>query len=218
MTILAAVAAVLSGCVSFTVPAPPTQEYVLDYAPPSDGSSPLPAVLRLAHLAIASPYARSGIMYRTSDHEIGAYTYHQWVTDPAAMVGDLLARDFADAGHYRAVLNGPSRVRPDYELSGTIEEMEERLDDSRGTAHLQIRVLLRRLSAGRENEVVFQKTYTADEPTPGDSTGELVAAMSRSLQRISESLRADVHQVIASDLSQGSGVGNQRSVAPAPGR
>jgi ABC-type uncharacterized transport system auxiliary subunit len=154
-------------------------------------------------MAIVSTYSRTGIMYRTSDHEIGVYAYHQWVTDPGGMVGDLLARDFADAGQYRAVLNGPSRVRPDYELSGTIEEMEERLHDRGGTAHLQIRVLLRRLSAGRKNEVIFQRTYSADEPTPGDDTSELVAAMSRSLQQISESLRRDVHEAIAADLDRG---------------
>jgi ABC-type uncharacterized transport system auxiliary subunit len=201
--LLAAAAAVLSGCVTFTVPAPPTQEYLLDYASPSGGGPPLPAVLRLAHMAIVSTYSRTGIMYRTSDHEIGVYAYHQWVTDPGGMVGDLLARDFADAGQYRAVLNGPSRVRPDYELSGTIEEMEERLDDRGGTAHLQIRVLLRRLSAGHKNAVIFQKTYSADEPTPGDDTSELVAAMSRSLQQISESLRRDVHEAIAADLDRG---------------
>jgi ABC-type uncharacterized transport system auxiliary subunit len=203
MTILAAATAVLSGCATLTVPAPPTREYLLDYAPPSSQGSSLPAVLRVAHLSIASTYARTGIMYRSSDHEIGSYAYHQWVTDPAGMVGDLLARDFAEAGQYRAVLNGPSRVRPDYELSGAIEEMEERIGDGGSSAHLQIRVLLRRLATDAENKVVFQKTYTADEPTPGDNTSELVAAMSRGLQQISESLRADVHEAIAADLTKG---------------
>jgi len=208
-TIVVAASLALSGCVTLTVPAPPTQEYVLQYAPPSSQGSPLPAVLRVTHLQIASTYARNGIIYRTSDHEIGAYSYHHWAADPAGMVGDLLARDFADAGGYRAVLSGPSRVRPDYEVSGTIEEMEERIGDGRSTAHLKIRVLLRRLAADAKNKVVFQKTYTADEPTPGDNTAELVAAMSSGLQQISESLRSDVHEAIASDLSrvQGSGAG-----------
>lgn len=208
-TILAVAAAILSGCFSLSAPPPPTQQYLLDYTPPASAGSPLPVVLRLAHMSIASTYARSGIMYRTTDHAIGSYTYHQWVTDPSSMVGDLLARDFADAGRYRAVLNGPSRLRPDYEISGTIEEMEERLDDGHSTAHLQIRVLLRRLTADADNKVVFQKIYTADEPTAGDDTGELVAAMSRSLQRISESMREDVYEAISRDLAhKAQGIGD----------
>jgi ABC-type uncharacterized transport system auxiliary subunit len=201
MTIVAAAAAVLSGCFTFSAPAPPTQEYLLDYAPPESDGPPLPAVLRLAHLSISSTYSRSGIMYRTSDHEIGAYTYRQWVTDPASMVGDLLARDFADAGQYRAVLDGPTRLRPDYELSGVIEEMEERIGTGGGDAHLQIRMLLRRLSPDAEDKVVFQKTYAADEPCRGDDTAEMVAAMSRALQSISEELRRDVYAAIAADES-----------------
>lgn len=210
MAIFAAVAAMLSGCVSMTVSTPPTREYVLEYAPPSSEGTPLPVVLRLTHMAVASAYAHNRITYRTSDHEIGAYAYHHWAADPAGMVRDLLARDFADAGRYRAVLSGLSRVRPDYELSGAIEEMEERIGNGGSTAHLKIRVLLRRLAADAENKVAFQRTYTADQPTPGDNTAELVAAMSRGLQQISESLRADVHQAIAADLNDkglgGSGV------------
>lgn len=201
MKIVAAAAVVLSGCITFSAPAPPTQEYLLDYAPPESDSPPLPAVLRVAHMAIASTYSRGGIMYRTGDHEIGTYAYRQWVTDPASMVGDLLARDFADAGQYRAVLNGPTRLRPDYELSGIIEEMEERIGAGGGGARLQIRVLLRRLSPDAEDKVVFQKTYTADEPCPGDNTAEMVAAMSRALQSISEELRRDVYEAIAADRS-----------------
>jgi ABC-type uncharacterized transport system auxiliary subunit len=199
MMIAAAAAAILSGCVTLSVPAPPTQEYLLDYAPPASDGPPLPVVLRIGHLSIASTYARSGIMYRTSDHEIGAYAYRQWATDAASMVSDLLARDFADAGRYRAVLNGPTRLWPDYEISGTIERMEEWIGAGGGTANLQLRVLLRRLSPDAEDKVVFQKTYTADEPCPGDDTADLVSAMSRALQSISEELRREVYAAIAAD-------------------
>lgn len=205
-TMIAVATAMLSGCVSLSAPPPPTQEYLLDYAPPANQGPPLPVVLRLSHMSIAATYARSGIMYRTSDHEIGSYTYHQWVTDPPSMIGDLLARDFADAGQYTAVLNGPSRLRPDYEVSGMIEEMEERIGDGRNTAHLQIRVLLRRLAVDTDKKVVFQKTYTADEPISGNNTSELVAAMSRSLQKISESLRRDVYEAISADLTKTRGL------------
>ncbi len=188
----------LAGCFSLRVPSPRIQEYRLAYPSPAVEGAPVPVVLRLAPFRTASVYARESIVYRESAHTIGTYDYHRWAADPGSMIADLLARDFAASGLYRAVQQGPSPLRSDYELSGEIEQIEEQLL-SGCASHLQLRALLLRAPAAKRDPVLFQQTYAASEPCIADDTADMVAAMSRALQQISIRLQQDVHGAIAAD-------------------
>ena len=191
----------VSGCMSsLKVPPPPRYEYRLHYSSPSVKATPVPFVIQLTPFRTAKVYAGEEILYRQSAYEIGRYAYHHWITDPAGMVGDLLARDFVASQVYRAVLQGPSVVLSDYELSGEIDELEEYLAGG-CTAHVRLRILLSRSRAGAKGPVIFQQAYEADEPCTMDDPGDLVAAMSRALQLISARIQQDVYEAIAIDAA-----------------
>jgi ABC-type uncharacterized transport system auxiliary subunit len=201
IAILLGLGATLAGCVSLTAkPSPPVQEYRLDYAPPPAGGEALPVTLRVAALRVASAYAGSGIVYREDAHRLGAYTYHRWISEPGGMVGELLARDLVSSGRYPAVEYGPSLLPAEYEVTGEVEEMEERSENG-CQAHLQIRVLLRRVRPRSREGVVFQRRYEAARPCTAGDARSIVEALSASLADISGHLQADLAAAISGDLT-----------------
>ena len=190
----------LAGCVSLSVKPPQVREYTLAYDPPALGLTPLPVVLRVVPLQVASAYAGQGIVYRDSAYDIGSYPYQHWVTDPGSMVTDLLARDLSASAAYRLVQEGASLLPSDYELGGRIGEIAERLTDG-CSAHLELRIAVRRLR-GTGDRVLLSRAYSADRPCDGKATAATVAAMSKALEEISSELQRDVHQAIAADLAE----------------
>jgi ABC-type uncharacterized transport system auxiliary subunit len=191
---------VLAGCFSLTAESPRLREYTLAYQPPALGLTPLPVVLRVAPFQVASAYGGQGIIYRDGPYDIGSYPYDHWITDPGSMVTDLLARDLSASGAYRLVQQAPSLLPSDYELGGWIGEIEERLSDG-CSAHLRLRIAVRRLRGSRDR-VVLNRTYSADRPCNGKSTAGTVAAMSEALEELSGELQRDVHEAIAGDLAE----------------
>jgi ABC-type uncharacterized transport system auxiliary subunit len=191
-----------AGCVTLSRPAPPTQEYQIDYDPPPVEGSALPVVIRVAPFHAADLYGTDAIIYREDDHRVGSYAYHRWVSDVATMIGDLIARDLAASGLYRAVLQGPSLLRYQYAIEATVERVEERVGPS-CTARVEIRALLQRTSAPAPEAVAFQRTYAADEPCAGKTVADLVAAIGRAARTISTELQRDVHETVAADLAAG---------------
>lgn len=195
---LLGICAALGGCFGAVAKPPPlVHEYRLAYVAPAIRGDPLPVTLRVGPVRVASTYAGAAIVYREDEHRVGAYNYHRWATDPGAMVGELLTRDLVDSGRYRAVEYGPSLVPADYVLMIEVEEMGERL---RGgcEAHVQLRVLLTRARPRDREGVVFQRVYDAGEPCAAGDAGQVVAALSAALARISEEVQSDLAAAIRS--------------------
>lgn len=189
--LLPAAGLLLSACFART-PTPIVHHYRLSYDPPHVEATPLPIVLRLAPLRIDSVYASEEIVYREDQFHVEAYRRHRWSADPARMITDLLQRDLAASGAFRAVQQGPSTLPSDYILRGEIEEIEER-SQPECNAHLRLRVLLTRARPRDDSDAVaFQKVYEADEPTRCGHADALVESMSRALSQISVQLLTDV--------------------------
>jgi len=186
----------IPACGTFKVPAPRIHEYRLEYEPPPVEGEPLSAVLRVAPFGTAAVYDRTGIVYREDDYSTGAYFYERWMAHPATMIADLVARDLAASGIYRAVEQGASTLPTDYNLSAEIEEIEERCDGAECRAHLRLRVLLDRTRARRKSRVAFQQVYDVEEPCSAATAHELVAAMSRAMRSVSRDIQKDIHQAI----------------------
>lgn len=190
-------AVLVAGCLTISQPAPQIRNYRLEYPPPSMTGSPLPVVLSIPPLAVDAAYDRESIVYRPDEVSIGRYFYHRWSSNPGSLIGDMLKRDFARSGLYRAVQSGGSPLRADYRLGGEIEEIEERtLPDGSCAAHLSMRVELLHAGAGDDDPVVLRHTYNEDEPSPCEDPRSLSAAMSKALARISESLQQTVYAAI----------------------
>lgn len=187
----------LAGCVVLSQPAPPIRDYRLDYPPPTISGTPLDVRLRVSRLGVAAIYDRQAIAYSDGTYTTGSYLYDRWATNPGSMIADLLARDFAASALYHAVQQGSSLLPSDYVLTGHIETIEERVHGTTCGAHLELRILLLRVRAPGADPVALRAAYSEEEPCPCISAGELAAAMSRALQRISAALQADVYAAIA---------------------
>lgn len=192
---------VLAGCFKLSQPAPEVREYRLDYAPPSVEGAPLPVTLGVGPLAVGAVYDRQSMVYREDTYATGAYLRSRWGTNPGAMVTDLLTRDFAEAHQYTAVQQGPSLLPNDYQLTGELSEMEERVTDDGCVAHLRLRMSLVRLRGAPSVPVLLTTTYAADEPCACGSPRALAEGLSRALAQISGRLQRDVHAAIAQDRS-----------------
>ncbi len=163
----------------------------LTYAPPEPAGTPAPGALRVAPFGIASMYGGRGFVYRAGPYDIGVDAYNQWIGAPAAMITDLLARDLAEARVVEVVLQSPSALPVRWELTGTIEELEEQAAGG-CAAHLRVRAALIDVPPSGARRVLFDEAFSADEPcTPGDPAA-FVAAMSRATQSVSDAIRTRI--------------------------
>jgi ABC-type uncharacterized transport system auxiliary subunit len=190
-----------AGCFGLSQPSPDIREYRLDYTPPAVTGRALPVTLRVPPLAVAAIYDRQPIVYRDDAYATGTYFYSRWSTNPGAMLADLLARDLAASGLYAAIQQGPSLLASDYQLSGGIEEIEERMSAASCTASLRLRVLLVRIRGSSAPPVLLQTTYAEQEPCRCNDVRDLARAMSSVLQRISAQLQQAVYEAIEKDRS-----------------
>jgi uncharacterized lipoprotein YmbA len=198
------VAGALVGCVRLAQPAPSVQDYRIDYAPPVvEGRAPMAVTVRVPPFGVSAIYDRQAMVYRTDTYATGAYVYERWSANPGSMLADLLARDLAASGVYRAVQQGPSILPSDYQLTGQIEEMEERVGPQGCAAHLHVRLLLLRTRATRRDPVVLRASYDEEAECACNDAGALAAAMSRVAERIASQLEHDVYEAIAADQAAG---------------
>jgi ABC-type uncharacterized transport system auxiliary subunit len=133
---------------------PVKQYYVLNYVPSVqnkiEGQTAFPVILRLKDMDIEDAYGRPQIVYRQSPYELRYYTYKLWAVKPARMVTDLVQKHIASANLVnRTIRRYDEGVEPNYELSGTIEALEEYDSDQLWFAHLAMRLTLTRLSDGK---------------------------------------------------------------------
>src|SRR6185436_4569965 len=117
---------------------------------------PLPFVLRVPPMEVAATYDRDPIVYREGEYDIGSYFYYRWSSNPGNMVADLLARDMAASGLYRDVQTAVSVTSPDYQVKGTVEEIEETVGAT-CAAHLGERITLSATRGPREERVRLAK-------------------------------------------------------------
>jgi len=193
----------LAGCMHLGVQSPQLREYRLDYAPPTISGPPLPVALAVDYFSVAAVYDREAIVYRDDSYATGAYFDARWSANPGNLLADLLARDLAASGLFRAVQRVPAMVPSDYHLGGEVQEIEERSTGSGCAAHLRVQLLLARSrAAANKSPVLLQRAYAGEEPCPCNRPGRLVAAMSEALARMSAQLGRDVYDAIAADISR----------------
>ena len=195
-------AATLSACVTITQPSPQIRDYRLDYTPETIEGEPLPVVLSIPTFTVSSVYDRESIVYREDSVSVGRYFYHRWTSNPGALISDLLERDFARSSMYTAVQTGRSPLRPDYQLIGTVEEIEERGLDRACMAHLALRVEVLRVAGDTRSPIVLRHAYAEDEPASCNDPKALSQAMSLAMSRIAAAMQRDVHAAIAADRSK----------------
>ena len=122
----AAALVVLAGCAKIQV----KQYYLLNYTPASErdrlNPGPYPCTIRLKDFDIEEAYSRPQIVYRQSPFQRCYYVYRVWAVKPERMITDLLHKHLLGANLVSNVVRRfDEGNRPDYELSGIVEAIEE---------------------------------------------------------------------------------------------
>ena len=111
--------------------------------------TPYPYIIRLREFSIEEAYGRSQIVYRLNPYELRYYNFRLWAVKPTRMVTDLMFKHLNTANLTNSVVRRfDEGRRPDYELSGIIEALEEYDSDDLLFAHIAMRVNLTRTSDG----------------------------------------------------------------------
>jgi ABC-type uncharacterized transport system auxiliary subunit len=190
----------LSGCVRLNQPAPRIRDYTFAYPAPAPGAEALAAVLQIPPFAVSAAYDSHGMMYREASHRLSRYSYDRWAANPGNLVADVLARDFAEGGDFRAVQHARSPLASDYRLVGEVEAIEAIVDGDRCSANLELRILLVAVRSTGHDAVLLRRGYAEREPVDCGDGAALARGMSTALQRLSATLRADVIAAVAADL------------------
>lgn len=134
---------------------PVKQYYLLNYLPASkrdrlhDG--PYPYTVRLKEFDIEDAYNRPQIVYRQSPFQLKYYIYRVWAVKPARMITDLVYKHLVTANLVSNIVRRfDESSKPDYELSGMIEALEEYDNEEYWFAHFAVRVSLVRIKDSKE--------------------------------------------------------------------
>lgn len=140
----------IGGCGSV----PSKQFYILNYLPSPARDrlyqGPYPYTIRLREFDIEEAYNRPQIVYRQSPFQLKYYVYQVWAVKPTRMITDLVHKHLITANMVSNLIRrfdqGP---KPDFELSGNIEAIEEYDSEELWFAHLCVRLNLIRIKDGR---------------------------------------------------------------------
>ncbi len=177
-------ALLLVGCAAIRS-APAVHTFRLAYPPPEPAGTPLPVTVRVVPFGIAAAYDHTGFTYRTTEVEAGVDYYNRWIDNPARLITDLIARDLAASHGVAAVLQSPSTVPADYELSGQVEAIEEEDDRDGCTAHVRLRVLVVRAPRDGHRRVLLQDAFSADAACSRGVAQSYAEATSQAVRQVS---------------------------------
>jgi len=179
--VLAAV--VLSGCFFGPTTSVEYRYFILDYPPGTtrNGRSPTPwnANLLVRNFPIGEAYLRSEIVFRTSTQEIRYRAKDRWAVRPDHVVSDVTRKQLAETRLFHGVQSQYEENKPDYELKGRVIALEEYIEGTSHSAHLDMRLEFVRLS---DNKVLWEKEFDGFQPVTGDDRGVLVRSLSDMLK------------------------------------
>jgi ABC-type uncharacterized transport system auxiliary subunit len=186
---------------------PIKQFYVLNYVPLSPAgrllSTPYPFTVRLKEFDIEDAYNRSQIVYRQSPFELRYYFYKLWAVKPNKMITDLVQKHLEGIGFISHIIRRYDEgLKPDYELSGNIEALEEYDSDQLWYAHLAIRMTLTRLSDSR---VMYSRSFDNRKRVYQYSPDNVVREMSAILEFVINQAVHDMDAVFSHEYGTTTG-------------
>lgn len=188
--------ALAAGCAGIGGPPPDINYYALEYDPPViDARGVFPFVLRVDRFGISPFYDSNRIVYRDADFRRDAYIYHRWWANPAEMVPHFLARDLEATGRFRSVFVFDRNLPATHVIEGTVETFYERDEPGKWWAVLTLRIaLIEADEPDVSRRILFQRSYTEQEPCERKTPRALAAAMSGAMARASKAIVGDIHR------------------------
>jgi ABC-type uncharacterized transport system auxiliary subunit len=127
--------------------------YEMNYLPSTHWTrlspTPYPCTIRVADFGIEQAYNRPEIVYRQSPFQLQYYYYRVWAVKPDRMATDLIYHHVLMSGLVANVIRRYDQSpKPDYDLDGNIEAVEEYDSGELWFAHLALTINLTKISDG----------------------------------------------------------------------
>ena len=185
------------GCVKLQI----KQYYVLNYSPSSvrDRLNPgaYPCTIRLREFEIEEAYTKPQIVYRQSPFQLQYYVYRVWAVKPERMITDLLHKHLLNASLVSNIVRRfDEGNKPEYELSGIVEAIEEYDSDELWFAHLALRINLVRIKDGR---TMYSRRFDHRKRVFQHEPEYVVREMSSLMEYIFTQAIHDIDAVLSSD-------------------
>jgi ABC-type uncharacterized transport system auxiliary subunit len=156
--------------------------------------SKYPATILVGRITANHLYRDDRIVYGTGGVELGAYEYNRWVEMPTEMLETMLVQKLRSKDEFRSVARISGNMRAEYLLRGHLYSLEE-IDASPMVAKFSISVELVQI---KTNTVVWNDSYTHDQPIPKKTMTDVVEAMRQNVDGGLDQLSSDLEQFFAS--------------------
>lgn len=114
--------------------------------------------LRVSDLDITPAYDKDKIVYRFSPYQFQYYNYMLWAVKPNKMVTGLVVRHLEHSGLFKVVSRDYGDTRPEYEISGVLEAIEELDSGNEWFAHIALSL---RMTRFRKDAIIW--SYRIDK-------------------------------------------------------
>lgn len=193
--IVIAMVALISGGCSFTRPAPLKATFLLEPAAPAVAAKPRDASLRIGIVNVAGPFRDRSFVMRVDDLLFETDYYHEFVTPPASMIGELTSRALAHARVFAHVAAPGSPMQAQYVLDGFVSDLyADHRVRGRCTAVIAVTFYLSRADSG-SGVPFWSKDYRRSNACSDDSTESYVKALNRGFSEILSDLVHDLASV-----------------------
>jgi ABC-type uncharacterized transport system auxiliary subunit len=147
--------------------------------PQEESKTPVAGSLRIRDLEITPAYDKDKMVYRFSPYQFQYYNYMLWAVKPNKMVSELVVRHMEHVGLFKVVSRDYGEARPDYELSGTLEAIEELDSGDEWFAHLAFSL---RLTRYRDEVVIWSRRVDAKKRVYNKAPVYVVKALSQLME------------------------------------
>ena len=164
-------------------PVPPDMFYRLaglaQQSPLAGG--PIKGTMEVPPFRAAGVVNERAILYREGPRALTQYSYHSWSDPPAVLVQQAFIDALRSAQAFTLVGAPSMRLDRDYELIGTLQQLEHVISGVGGTAVIELEVVVRRV---RGNQVVIAKTYRGEEPASAGDIDATVGSFTKAMDKI----------------------------------
>jgi ABC-type uncharacterized transport system auxiliary subunit len=184
---IVALAVTLMGCGS----AKPIKYYQVNYPTKSFAAQDaINTALLVRPMETSHLYLSDKIVYGYDSPEMGTYEYQRWAEPPVEIIQNALARGLRSSGRFRAVYTLHTDADSRFILGGHLYDFKE-IDGTSILARLTFAVRLRDRKAGT---IVWEHSYTHDEPASEKSVAAFVLAMDKNLQQGVQEVQAGLDE------------------------
>jgi len=188
----------LAGCAA----APFKRYYMLNYVPTKLDKrikdTPYPYTIRIKEFSIEEAYARPQIVYRKNQFELQYYFYRVWAVNPERMITDLIYKHLVVENLVSSVTRRYDEgTRPDFEIVGNVEAIEEFDSEEVWFAHLALRIQLRRFIDGK---VIYTRHFDFRKKVGENQPEYVIKEMSQIMEYIMRLLIHDLDVYLAKEM------------------